>query len=115
MSSRPVSSRPARGSSPFVAYRVLVLYHCGAVCKKLLPEALQPPQGLTLRGVLDERTGGNLFVVLRHQAGASRERARRGAQHLGEWSTECWVSFPFPRGRRERNHVAICGNFVESN
>ena len=53
MSSRPVSSRPARGSSPFVAYRVLVLYHCGAVCKKLLPEALQPPQSLTLRSVLD--------------------------------------------------------------
>ena len=83
-----------------MAYRVLVLYHCGAVRKKLLPEALQPPQGLTLRGVLDERTGGNLFVVLRHQAGASRERARRGAQHLGEWSTECWVSFPFPGGGR---------------
>ena len=83
-----------------MAYRVLVLYHCGAVCKKLLPEALQPPQGLTLRAVLDERTGGNLFVVLRHQAGASRERARRGAQHLGEWSTECWVSFPFPGGGR---------------
>ena len=69
-----------------MAYRLLVLYHCGAVCKKLLSEALQPPQSLTLRAVPDERAGGNLLIVLGHQAGASGERASRAAQH----PTFCW-------------------------